>query len=82
MKSLGVIRSEYCRSNMLIALINFIHNDLNLFEKILEAVQTRKFGIEATANLVSCIVLLHPLLHRKFAISFLPKLSDALISYI
>lgn len=46
---------------------------------ILKAVQNKKFGIEVTADLVGCISTLHPLLHRKFAMTYLTQLSKALI---
>jgi hypothetical protein len=45
-------------------------------------VETRKFGIEVTADMVGCVAQLHPLLHRNFAINYLPKLSEALIAYV
>jgi hypothetical protein len=68
MKSVGIVRYEYCRSYLLTDYINFIHKELNLFERLINAIQEGKFGIEVTADLVACISQLHPLLHRKFAV--------------
>ncbi len=72
MKSVGIIRSEYSKSVLLIELINIAQNDLKLLDRALDATKTRKFGIEVTADLVGCIASLHPLLHRKFALKYLP----------
>lgn len=74
-----MIRAEYSRSTLLVDFINFTHTELNLFERVFNAIQTRKFGIEVTADLVGCISTLHPLLHRTFALQYLPKLSEALV---
>ena len=72
MKSVGIIRSEYNKSVLLIEFVNVAQNDLKLLERALDAVKTRKFGIEVTADLVGCMASLHPLLHRKFALKYLP----------
>lgn len=72
MKSVGIIRSEYTKSLLLIEFINIAQNELKLLDRALDAVKTRKFGIEVTADLVGCIASLHPLLHRKFALRYLP----------
>lgn len=72
MKSVGIIRSEYTKSLLLIEFINIAQNELKLLDRSLDAVKTRKFGIEVTADLVGCIASLHPLLHRKFALRYLP----------
>lgn len=74
MKSIGVIRSEYNKSILLLEFINIAQKDLQLLSRILSAVQTRKFGIEVTADLVACVAALHPLLHRKFALGYLPQM--------
>lgn len=74
MRSVGIIRAEYSKSTLLVEFINIAQNDLKLFDRALEAVKTRKFGIEVTADLVGCIASLHPLLHRKFAIRYLPQM--------
>jgi hypothetical protein len=55
---------------------------LKLFDRALEAVKTRKFGIEVTADLVGCIASLHPLLHRKFAIRYLPQMIEAVLEFV
>lgn len=31
MKSVGIVRYEYCRSYLLVEFINFVHRELNLF---------------------------------------------------
>lgn len=72
MKSVGIIRPEYSKSTLLIELINIAQNDLKLLDRALDAVKTRKFGIEVTADLVGCVASMHPLLHRKFALRYLP----------
>lgn len=82
MKSIGIIRSEYNKSNLLVDFINYTQQELHLLDRILAAVQTRKFGIEVTAELVGCIASLHPLLHRKFATTYLPQMVDALLEYV
>ena len=82
MKSIAVLRSEYCRSTLFIALVELVHTELNLFNRVLEAIEKRSFGVEVIADLVGCISHLQPLLHRKFALSFLPKLTKALTEYI
>lgn len=82
MNSVGIIRYEYCRSYLLIEFINYTHKELNLFERLINAVKEGKFGIEVTADLVACISQLHPLLHRKFAVEYLSKMSDVLLEYV
>jgi len=52
---------------LLTDLINYVHKELNLFERVVSAIENRKFGIEVTADLVASISQLHPLLHRQFA---------------
>jgi len=81
-KNVGVLRYEYCRSYMLTDFINYVHKEHNLFERVLQAVETKKFGIEVTADLISCIAQLHPLLHRNFALEYLTRLSNALLEYV
>jgi hypothetical protein len=49
---------------------------------VLKAVQTRKFNIEITAELISFISLMHPLLHRKFALPYLGQLTEAILDYV
>lgn len=82
MKSIGIIRSEYNKSILLVDFINYAQQELHLLDRILAAVQTRKFGIEVIAELVGCIASLHPLLHRKFASAYLPQIVDALLEYV
>lgn len=72
MKSVGIIRPEFSKSTILIEFINIAQNELKLLDRGLDAVKTRKFGIEVTSDLVGCIASLHPLLHRKFALRYLP----------
>jgi hypothetical protein len=74
MRSIGVIRTEYNKSVLLIEFINYAEKELKIFERALAAVQTRKFGIEVTADLVGCIASLHVLLHRKFTLNYLPQM--------
>ena len=38
MKSIAVLRPEYCRSTLFLALIEMVHKELHLFERVLEAV--------------------------------------------
>ena len=59
-------------------LIDFAHRELNLLNRCLEAVQSRKFGIEATADLVACVSQIQPFLHRNFAMDYLSRLVDAI----
>jgi hypothetical protein len=37
MKSIGVVRGEYCRSYFLTDLINLVHTQLHLFDRVLNA---------------------------------------------
>lgn len=82
MKSIGIIRSEYNKSILLVDFINYTQQELHLLDRILAAIQNRKFGIEVTAELVGCIASLHPLLHRKYASVYLPQMVDALLEYV
>jgi alanine dehydrogenase len=79
MKSVGIIRPEYTKSTLLIEFINIAQNELKLLERALDAVKTRKFGIEVTSDLVGCIATLHPLMHRKFALGYLPQMIEAVL---
>jgi hypothetical protein len=40
---------------------------------------TKKFGIEVTADLIYCISTLHALLHRRFALPYLLKITEAIM---
>ena len=45
MKSIGVLRGEYCRSYLFLDFINYAHKEHHLFERVLNAIETKKFGI-------------------------------------
>ena len=82
MKNVGIIRPEYSKSTLLIDFINVAQNELKLLDRTLDAVKTRKFGIEVISDLVGCIASLHPLLHRKFALRYLPKMIEAVLEFV
>jgi len=63
-------------------LMNLAHNQYNLFENILEAIVKKRFNIEATSELISFLMHVHPLFHRKYAMSYIPKLTDGILDYV
>jgi translation elongation factor EF-1alpha len=63
-------------------LMKLAHKEYNLFENILEAIVKKKFNIEATSELISFLMHVHPMFHRKYAVNYILKLTDGILDYV
>lgn len=75
-------RNDICTSKLFIDLLNFSHDDLDLFDILLQAVLNKKYNIEATSEIISFIMHIHPFFHRKWALEYIEKLTYGILEYV
>lgn len=77
-KLYAIIRSSYCKSIFLVNLVNDFGR-LGGFEKVYERISnpTGWAPIETVSSLISIVGGLGTILHRDFALEYIPKLKDA-----
>lgn len=49
---------------------------------LLEAVVNKKFNIEGTSEIVSFLMIIHPFFHRKWALEYIPALTQGIIDFV
>jgi hypothetical protein len=75
-------RNDICTSKLFIDLLNYAHEDLDLFNILLQAVLNKKYNIEATSEIISFIMHIHPFFHRKWALEYIEKLTYGILEYV
>lgn len=68
MKERFILRGDICTSQLYLDLLNYAHNELDLFNMLLQAIVNKKFNIEGISEIVSFLMTIHPFFHRKWAL--------------
>lgn len=82
MKQRFILRGDICSSQLYLDLLNYAHQELDLFNMLLQAVVNKKFNIEGTSEIVSFLMIIHPFFHRKWALEYIPALTQGIIDYV
>lgn len=77
-----LLRGDICSSQLFLDLLNYAHNKLDLFNLSLQAILTKRFNIEATSEIISFLMHIHPFFHRKWALEFIPQLTQGILDYV
>ncbi len=82
MKERFVLRADLCSSQLFLDLLNFAHNELDLFNLLLQAVVDKKFNIEAISEIISFLMHIHAFFHKKWALEYIPQLTQGILDFV